>query len=171
MNFVSLGCLAMGIGLIILRVGEWWPGVSALRKDTLGQAAGLLPFAFAFCFGTLAVLSAGGLLGAVTDFMVWGGGWLGDAALIWGVGGQRENVGREGAEQALTNGGHVMLLILCFVVVVVRKKSASLRREMNYGIPAGVLLGLSKGVAGALAVPLASAVNFFGAWISTSVIQ
>lgn len=171
MNFVSLGCVVIGMGLIILRVGQWWPGLKVLRKDALGQLTALLPFVFAYCFGVVAIMSAGGLLGWATDFVIWGGGWLGDAALIWGVGGQRENIGNAAVNQALTNGGHAMLLLLCFVVIVVRKRSERLRTETNYGVPAGILTGMSKGVAGALAVPLASAVNFSGSWLSTSVIQ
>ena len=166
----TVGSVILGLGLVILNVGTWWPGRKAMQKDALGQVGLLLPFIFGYAFGTLAILCAGGLLGFLADFTLWGGSWLGDGALIYGVGGMREDVSR-GPQQALTNGGHAMTLLLCFVVVVVLRKRENARKMVKQGIAAGVLLGTVRGVAGVMAIPLASSVNFLGAWLSTGVIR
>lgn len=166
----TLGALIIGVGLVILNIGTWWPGLKVLKKDAFHQSLFLLPFVFGFCFGVLAILCAGGLLGWAANVVLWGGSWVGDGALIWGVGGMREDVSR-GPAQALTNGGHAVVLILLFVVAVVRKRAKSAKKAIGQGICSGVFLGTIQGVAGVMAIPLASAVNIAGAWMSTGVLH
>lgn len=164
----TIGAVILGIGLLAFNLVAWWPG----RKSLMKRPAALLelgPLALGFCFGTLAILCGGGLLGWAANFTLWAGGWAGDGALIWGVGGYRENVSR-GPEQALTNGGHAVVLILCFVIFAVFKRRGA-SSQLKHGIIAGVMLGTVRGVAGLMAIPLATTVNLAGAWLSTGVLH
>lgn len=169
---VTLGGVVIGLGLIILRVGIWWPGVAKLRSSPLAAISGLAPFVFSWCFGALLIMCAGGLVGYAADAAVWGGSWLGDSALVLGVGGQGgDDQSRRGPQQALTNGGHAVVLLLCFVVAVLLKRGRVDSGHVWQGACSGVLLGLSGSVLGQAAIPLASAVNLAGALISTEVLR
>src|SRR5678815_4877396 len=109
--------------------------------------------------GALMAMCAGGIVGWLTDWFVWGAGWLGDGALIYGVGGERQAVA-QGLSQPLTNGGLAMTLIILTVAVIrIRKAGDGLGWSHRRGIISGATLGLSAGVAAVVAVPLASAVN------------
>jgi hypothetical protein len=165
----TLGAAVLGIGLVAYNLVGWWPGRKALMKYPASMLE-LSPFVLGYCFGTLAILCGGGLLGYLADFTLWAGGWAGDGALIWGVGGYRENVSR-GPEQALTNGGHAVVLILCFVLAAVLRRKGSTSKQLKHGIVAGVMLGTVRGIAGLMAIPLASSVNIAGAWLSTGVLH
>lgn len=164
----TLGAVVLGLGILVYNVIVWWPGRKALMKDPL-ILVGMAPFFFGFCFGSLASM-CGGALGVMADATLWAGGWAGDAGLIWGVGGYREDVSRGGA-QALTNGGLVMVLVLCFVFFAVLRRKASTSSGVKQGAVSGVMLGTVKGVAGVMAIPLASLVNLAGAWFSTGVLH
>lgn len=169
---VTLGGVVIGLGLVILQVGVWYPGLKAFRNSPLGHLGDLLPFAFSWCFGALLVMCAGGLVGWAADAAVWGGSWLGDGALVLGVGGQGgDGTSRRGPQQALTNGGHAIVLLMCFVVAVLLKRGRVDSGHVWQGTCSGVLLGLSGSVLGKAAVPLASVVNLAGTWISTEVLR
>lgn len=159
----TLGSFALGLSLIVLNVGTWWPGYRRLRKDPMRQATALLPFVFGYAYGILVML-CGGLLGWFGDVVLWGGSWLGDGALIWGVGGHRESV-QSTALVALTNGGLAMALVFTAVFVVVTRRSEKARKMLVQGAAAGILTGVVRGYLGVLAVPIASAVNASGMWL------
>lgn len=167
----TLGSVIIGLGLLILNIGGAWPGYKRFRKQPLAFFSTLIPFTFGYLYGTALILCAGGLLGWIANLALWGSGWIGDSALIWGVGGQREDVTRAGTATVLTNGGLAMVLILAFVVVVIMRKRADDKRAISQGMLAGVLLGTVRGVAGILAVPVASGLNLAGAWLSTGVVH
>lgn len=164
----TLGAVVVGFGLLIWEVVVWWPGRKAVMKYPLALLE-LGPFFFGFCFGSLAAMT-GGALGWVADATLWAGGWAGDAGLIWGVGGFREDVSR-GGPQALTNGGLAIVLLLCFLFFAVLKRKAATRKGVRNGALSGIMLGTVKGVAGLMAIPLASTVNLAGAWMSTGVLH
>lgn len=169
---VTLGAVIIGVGLIILRVGVWYPGIRPLRKSPLGQLGDLLPFTFSWCFGALLIMCAGGIVGWAADAALWGGNWIGDGALVLGVGGQGgDDVTRRGPQQALTNGGHAVVLLMCFIVAMLVKRGKVDTTHVWQGTVSGVLLGMSGNVLGHAAVPLASAVNVAGALISTEVLR
>lgn len=164
----TLGAAILGLGILAYHLIVWWPGHKALRKSPI-IALELAPFAFGFCFGTLAVLCAGGVLGWTASATLWGGSWLGDGALVWGVGGYREDVSRA-AQPFVTNGGRAIILVLTFVFFAVLKRRKS-SGGIKQGAVAGVMLATVKGVAGIMAIPLASSVNLAGAWLSTGVLH
>ena len=165
----TLGAAILGLGILAYNLIVWWPGHKALRKSP-AIALELAPFFFGFCFGTLAVLCAGGVLGWTASGVLWGGSWLGDGALVWGVGGYREDISRA-AQPFVTNGGRAIILVLTFVFLAVLKRGPRSAGPIKHGAVAGVMLATVKGVAGVMAIPLASSVNLAGAWLSTGVLS
>lgn len=160
---LTYGALVIGLIALAAELADWYPGWKALRKKPLAYASGLVPFGFMWLVGALMSMCAGGLVGWATGWFVWGAGWLGDGALIYGVGGERQPVAT-GLSQPLTNGGLAMTLII-LVVAVIRLRRGGVSWSQRRGLISGATLGLSVGVAAVVAVPLASAVNAAGAWI------
>lgn len=157
---VTLGSFVVGTFLIVLNLGTWYPGWKSLRKKPVEHLVRIAPFLCGYAYGVL-LMMVGGLLGWFADVALWGGSWLGDGALIWGVGGRREMVGSS-AMIALTNGGLAMVLLLSAVVIVIMRRREDDRKAIGHGIWAGILTGTVRGWLGVLAVPLASAMNWLG---------
>lgn len=170
MGTVTVGGLVLGLGLLARKLILWWPGAKGLQKDPWGAGQHLLPFIYGWCYGMLAILCTGGLVGVVADVTLWGSNWIGDAAYVWGVGGDAQRSVTRPAVSALTAGGTTMMLILTFVFLALMKKNEHLRKDLRAGAWCGICLGLSNGIAGAAAIPLASLANLAGAWISTEVL-
>lgn len=171
MTPLTMGGVVVGLALLILRVGIWWPGLKTFQKHAVECALSAVPLVYAWLYGVLAVLCVGGLVGAMADFALWGGNWVGDLALVWGVGGNAAVIASSGGSpSALTDGGTAMVLILTAAFVVMLNKSDSPRSHLWQMAWSGILLGLSSGFAGKAAVPLASFVNLAGAWLGTEVV-
>ncbi|MEV7895303.1 hypothetical protein [Streptomyces cyaneofuscatus] len=166
MQIVTMGGVTVGLLLLVYTLITWWPGAKALRKDPVAAVASLLPFLVAWAYGVLAILTVGGLIGWVADTTLWISNWLGDVALVWGVGGQ---AGRQGATVSylpLTQPGSGVVLILTAVLLAVAKRKktpADVKSSLKAGAWCGICLGTSAGVTGLAAVPLAQAVNWLGA--------
>lgn len=159
----TLGSFVIGLYLVIVNLGTWYPGYKRLRKDPLRQVTGILPFLFGYCYG-VAIMLCGGLLGWFGDAILWGGSWLGDGVMIYGVGGHRQSVSST-TLTALTNGGLAMVLVATAVCVVVMRRREDARKGVIHGTLAGVLTGIVRGWLGVLAVPVASALNASGLWL------
>ncbi|MFG2763133.1 hypothetical protein [Streptomyces rubiginosohelvolus] len=169
---VSLGGITLGTIIVVLVLLRWWKkggGGGGGKKGDGGSSRDwkqLLPFFGALCFGILAVLAAGPVsaLGLITRLSLWGGDGIGYAYLVWGIGGNSPDVTRATAV-VLTDGGYAMYAIWAAVMIgsfLWSKKLPKLQTAL--GVFAGILLGLSQGIAGMAAVPLASAVNAAGSW-------
>lgn len=171
MNVVTLGGQVLGWGLLLYRLGIWWPGYKTMRKDWLRQLTVIGPFVFAWGYGALLIMCAGGLLGGIADIALWGGNWVGDGALVWGVGGQAQDNVSRGTAQVLTNGGHAIALLLVFVFALLLKRGKVDSSALWTGVSSGILMGLSAGLAGAAAVPLASLANLAGTFFSSEVLS
>lgn len=168
---VTLGCVTAGTITLLLTALHWW------KKGSSGKAKGdeggsgrrwgqLVPFVIAYCYGMLVVLSASSIsvLGILARLGLWGGQGIGHAYLVWGIGGDDHHITR-GAVPLLTPGGKAVLAIWTALQIAVQlwsKKRARLYTTL--GVASGFLMGLSAGVAGAAAIPLASAVNGAGQW-------
>lgn len=161
MIWATLGGVTVGLAILIRHLVDWWPGAKALQKDPARQAARLAPFLIAWCYGVLGVLTVGGLVGFFFDFALWATNWLGDVALVWGVGGPVGTPSRTSTYLPLTPTGNAIVLLLTVGILSARKKSAW-RSDINRGIWCGLGLGTSAGVAGFAAVPLAQAANWAG---------
>lgn len=159
----TLGSFVLGFSLIVLNLGTWYPSWKALKGKPLKHAARLAPFVTGYCYGILLML-CGGLMGWFGDVILWGGSWLGDGALIWGVGGSRQSV-QSTTLTALTNGGLAMTLVATAVVLVMMRRREDIRKGVQHGIAAGILTGTVRGYLGVLAIPVASAMNASGLWL------
>ncbi|MFD9764735.1 hypothetical protein ACFWZK_28970 [[Kitasatospora] papulosa] len=156
---VTLGGITLGTIIVVLVVLRWFKKGGRDWKQ-------LVPFFVALCFGILAVLAAGPIsaLGLITRLSLWGGDGIGYAYLVWGIGGNSPNVTRA-TSVVLTDGGYAMFAIWTAVMIGLFLWSKKLPKLLTIaGIFAGILLGLSQGIAGMAAVPLASAVNAGGSW-------
>jgi hypothetical protein len=167
MNPVTMGGAMVGLCIVLHRLVTWWPGLKGIAGRGVRCLSDLLPFVFAYAVGALFIMCAGGLIGYAADWTLWGTNWLGDTALVWGVGGTGDqDVTRRGPQQALTNGGHMVTVLLLVGLLAARKRSGS--QDLGTGLLAGIALGCSAGALGTVAVPLASAVNWAGSVFTTS---
>lgn len=160
MNYVTYGGVTVGLCILMYQVVTWWPGRKALMKDPVKHASRLLPFVASWCYGCLTTLGVGGLVATAASAALGLSNWLGDVALVWGVGG---NIGDLAAAPfvPLTGPGRALMLILTVVVIAAAKKFGS-GSEIKRGAWCGVCLGTSSGVAGFAAVPLAQGANWLG---------
>jgi len=164
MIWATLGGVTIGLALLIRHLIYWWPGLKSLQTSPLQHAGALLPFLAAWCYGALAILTVGGLIGWFADTTLWITNWLGDAALVWGVGGQAGVTSRGPSYLPLTQtGGAIVLLMTVALVAAVKKSSRG--QDLKAGAWCGICLGTSAGIAGFAAVPLAQAANAVGATV------
>ncbi|MQY13761.1 hypothetical protein SRB5_39130 [Streptomyces sp. RB5] len=161
---VTLGGVTLGTIIVALTVQRWWKKGGG--KGGTPSWKELLPFVFALCYGMLAVLASPGVsfMGVVSRAGLWGGNQLGYGYLVWGLGGTSPGVTRASAV-VLTPGGYAVYGIWTALLVGQHLWSKRMPRlQTAFGAVAGILLGLSAGIAGIAAVPLASAVNALGSW-------
>jgi len=160
-TYVTIGGVTVGICILVATLVHWWPGTKTLRHDPLRHAGRLLPFLFAWAYGVLITLGVGGLIGWIAKTALWITNWLGDAALVWGVGGQAGQHTAGAAYLPLTETGGGIVLILTVGIIAGMKKS-KYGRDLKWGTWCGITLGTSAGVAGLAAVPLAQVANWLG---------
>lgn len=161
MNYVTYGGVTIGLCLLAHQLFTWWPGRKALTKDPARHAAELLPFLLSWSYGCLTTLGVGGLIGTASSAVLGISNWLGDVALVWGVGGNVGQLAARGTFLPLTGPGVTIVLVLTVCVVVSAKKS-SRGGDIKRGAWCGITLGTSAGIAGFAAVPLAQAANWLG---------
>lgn len=161
MNYVTYGGVTIGLCLLAHQLVTWWPGRKALTKDPLRQAAELLPFLLGWTYGCLTTLGVGGLVGLVSGTVLGLSNWLGDVALVWGVGGEGEQLAASKTFVPLSGPGLGVVLILTVAFIAAGKKS-QYGPELKRGAWCGICLGTSAGVAGFAAVPLAQAASLVG---------
>jgi len=162
----TMGSCALGIALLLGILAEWWPGLGAFQGSKKGKS-GVKDAILTLAPLALVILGVGGLVGWLANFTLWGVGWVGDGALIWGVGGTRANIGLGGQRMVLTNGGLMVMLVATFVILAIRRRpktSAWTVRCINRGVLCGILTGTVASISAAMAIPLASAVNAAGQW-------
>lgn len=160
MTYVTYGGVTVGLCLLIHQLVTWYPGYKTLTKDPIRQLAALLPFLLGWAYGCLTTLGVGGAVGFVSKTILGLSNWLGDVALVWGVGG----AGGQSAAATFTpvSGpglGVVLILTVAFIAAVKKSKYGS---ELKRGGWCGICLGTSASVAGFAAVPLAQAASAIG---------
>jgi hypothetical protein len=160
MTYVTFGGVTVGICILLATLVKWWPGLKSLQKHPQQHVGRLLPFLISWAYGVLAVLTVGGVIGWIADTALWITSWLGDAALVWGVGGQAGQRSAATTYLPLSGPGNGVVLILTAVMVAARKKTGN--DDLLMGTWCGITLGTSAGVAGFAAVPLAQAANWLG---------
>ncbi|MFD6294533.1 hypothetical protein ACFWFU_06980 [Streptomyces sp. NPDC060235] len=162
MTVVTLGGVTVGIIILIFHLVQWWPGLKPLRNKPLRYLAELAPFLLAWGYGCLAILGVGGIVGWAADAALWISNWLGDVALVWGVGEQAGQHAGGAMYVPLTQVGGCIVLILTAVLIALSKKE-KYGKAIRRGAWCGVCLGTSAGVAGFAAAPLAEGANWLGA--------
>ncbi|MER7967768.1 hypothetical protein ABTX35_01925 [Streptomyces sp. NPDC096080] len=161
MNYVTFGGVTIGLCLLVHQLVTWWPGYKSLLSDPAGHAARLLPFLAGWAYGCLTTLGVGGAVGWVSGAVLGISNWLGDVALVWGVGGDSGQSAARAAFLPLSGPGLGVVLILTAAFLAAVKKSRY-GSELKRGAWCGITLGTSAGVAGFAAVPLATAANWLG---------
>lgn len=163
MNYVTMGGVTVGICLLGYQLITWWPGRKRLMSDPLKQTARLLPWVLSWSYGCLTTLGVAGLIGTASSSVLGLSNWLGDAALLWGVGEQPGQLAARASFVPLSTPGNCVVLILtvCFIAAV-KKANDHESKVLKCGAWCGITLGTSAGVAGFAAVPLAQAANWIG---------
>lgn len=154
---VSLAGIAAATGIIIWFTMHWW-----IREGHKPKK--LISFLLALAYGILAVIGTAGAasaLGGVAWLALWASNLAGYAGLVWGVGGTTYDVTRA-SQIVLDPGGYVILFLCTVVLAALVKFSKVAKSKVIFGFIAGCGLGLSGTIAGAAAVPLASAANALG---------
>lgn len=164
---VTLGGVVVGVCILLWYGIDWWPGVESLKNHPAGYAAELLPFLIAWAYGTLGVLTGMGLIGWAFDTALWASNWVGDAALVLGVGESPRQVA-SGTYAPLTTFGNCTMLVATVAMVRAIKKTKS-GSALKAGTWCGLCLGTSSGVAGVAAVPLAQGINAIGETVFGSI--
>ncbi|MGW1363498.1 hypothetical protein ACWCQP_39540 [Streptomyces chartreusis] len=162
MNYVTLGGVTVGLCLLAWQLIVWWPGRKRLMKDPVRHASTLLPWLASWCYGCLTTLGIAGLIGTASSAVLGLSNWLGDAALVWGVGEQPGQLAARATFTPLTTPGACLVLILTAVFAAAVWKAGEDSGDLKRGAWCGITLGTSSGVAGFAAVPLAQAANWVG---------
>ncbi|GAA2346713.1 hypothetical protein OKJ48_39380 [Streptomyces kunmingensis] len=157
-NLVSLGGVTIGLCLFAWQFTRWWAGH---KKKNLKALRHLAPFLLCLAYGMLLILCAGGLLGLAADYSLWGASAIGDAVLVYGVGGTSPAVTRT-SNIALTPGGHSVVVIGTVVLLAVWTRTRGWRWDLFSGVAAGVTLGLASGIAGVAGYVLSPVVSTLG---------
>jgi hypothetical protein len=161
LNYVTFGGVTVGLCLLGYQLATWWPGRKSLMKDPVKHASRLLPFLASWCYGCLTTLGVGGLVGWISGTVLGLSNWLGDVALVWGVGGAGGQSAARATYIPLSGPGLGIVLILTVVfVAAVKKAGEDATGMLKRGAWCGICLGTSAGVAGFAAVPLAQAANW-----------
>lgn len=159
----TLGAVLVGFALLVWELWTWFPSIKALQSNLVGCLGDLLPFTLCWCVGALTVMVVGGLVGWIGDTALWGLNTFGDGLLVYGVGAQT-GTAPGSAAAPLTQGGLFMTALVITGFLARRHRGAKASKWRGWG--AGIGLGLSAGIARYAAVPLASAVNLSGAWLT-----
>ena len=170
MNYVTFGGVTVGLMILGYQLMIWWPGRKPLMKDPIKHLSRLLPFLAAWAYGCLTTLGIGGLIGTASNGILNLSNWLGDVALVWGVG---ESIGQQAGAKTFiplsSPGAALVLIATCVFIAAVKKAGDDTSKTLKLGAWCGITLGTSAGVAGFAAVPLATAANWCGERLYTAI--
>ncbi|MFD6968363.1 hypothetical protein [Streptomyces sp. NPDC059949] len=159
----TLGAVLVGLLFLVIEVAVWFPSIKALRANPLGYLGDLLPFVLCWGIGALTVMVVGGVVGWAGDTALWGLNTFGDGLLVFGVGASTGTA--PGSEAAPLTQGGLFMTVLVLAGFIARWKKGAKGSKLR-GWLSGIGMGLSAGVARYAAVPLASAVNVAGVWLT-----
>lgn len=159
----TLGAVLIGFVLLAWEISSWYPGHKTLLTNPRTAVGGLLPFLLCWGVGALTVMVVGGIVGWVGDTALWGLNTFGDGLLVYGVG-AHSGTAPGSTAAPLTQGGLFITLIVLAVFLARRKKGATASKWRGWG--SGIGLGMAGSIARYAAVPLASAANGAGVWLT-----
>ncbi|MBK3563205.1 MULTISPECIES: hypothetical protein [unclassified Streptomyces] len=161
-SMVSLGGVTVGLSLFAWDFTRWW--TSHKKRLSIKALSTLLPQLLCNAYGALLILSAGGIVGGLADWSLWGTNQVGDVVLVYGLGASTPNVTRS-THLALTPGGHAAIIIITVVIVAVCSKRG-FRWDFVRQILAGNSLGLASSIAGVVGTVVAPTVSWAGDYVT-----
>jgi len=161
-GLASLGGVTVGLSLFAWDFSRWF--ASHKKRLALKALRNLVPFLACMAYGSLLILSAGGIIGAAADWSLWGTSQVGEVVLVYGVGGTSPDVTRS-SNLALTPGGHAVVIISTVVLIAVAS-IRGFRWDFVRGTLSGISLGLASSVAGAVGFLVAPAVSWAGDYVA-----
>lgn len=159
----TLGAVLVGLIFLCWEIAIWFPTVKALRADPVRHLGDLLPFLLCWGVGALTVMVVGGFVGFFGDIALWGMNTFGDGVLIFGVG-AKTGTAPGSTSAPLTEGGLFMTVLVLAVFIARRGRGATGSKWRGW--LSGVGLALTGSIARYAAVPLASAANLSGIWLT-----
>lgn len=159
----TLGAVLAGLLFLVWEIAVWFPSVKALRADPVRHLGDLLPFLLCWGIGALTVMVVGGVVGWAGDTALWGLNTFGDGLLVFGVGAETGTAPGSPAAP-LTQGGLFMVVLVLGGFIARRKRGATGSKWRGW--LSGVGMGLSAGIARYAAIPLVSAANLTGIWLT-----
>ncbi|MFF5029233.1 hypothetical protein ACFY2J_34120 [Streptomyces collinus] len=160
-GIVSLGGVTVGLSLVAWDLTRWF--TSHKKRFSPKALSHLAPQLLCMSYGALLILSAGGIIGGIADWSLWGTNTAGDVTLVYGVGSTTPNVTRS-THLALTPGGHAAIIIITVVVLAVCSKRG-FRWDFVRQILAGISLGLASSIAGVIGIVVAPSVSWAGDYV------
>lgn len=160
-GLVSLGGVTVGLSLFAWDFTRWW--TSHKKRLTVKALSTLLPLLLCMSYGALLILSAGGIIGGVADWSLWGTNQAGGIVLVYGLGASTPNVTRA-SHLALTPGGHAAIIVITVIVLAVCTKRG-FRWDFVRQILAGISLGLASSIAGVVGMVVAPSVSWAGDYV------
>jgi len=161
-GLVSLGGVVVGLSLFAWDFSRWF--VSNKKRLSLKAIRRLAPFLGCMAYGSLLILSAGGLIGAAADWSLWGTNQAGNVILVYGLGSTTPDVTRSN-HLALSPGGHGVIIVVTVAVVAV-SSIRGMRWDFARGTLAGVSLGLASSIAGFVGWAVAPVVSWAGDYVA-----
>lgn len=161
-GLVSLGGVTVGLSLFAWDFSRWWAGHK--KRFTFKALRDIGPFLLCQAYGALLVLSAGGIIGALADWSLWGTNQVGAVVLVYGLGATTPDVTRS-SHLALTPGGHAVIIIATVVVLAVSSRRG-VRWDFVRGVLSGISLGLASSIAGAVGFLVAPVVSWAGDYVA-----
>lgn len=159
----TLGAVLAGLLFLVWEIAVWFPGIKTLRTNPVGYLGDLLPFLLCWGIGALTVMVVGGVVGWAGDTALWGLNTFGDGLLVFGVGAETGTAPGSPAAP-LTQGGLFMVVLVLGGFIARRKRGATSSKWRGW--LSGVGMGLSAGIARYAAIPLVSAANLTGIWLT-----
>ena len=164
---ITVGGALIGLVLSVIVIWPWWRKSSSgggKGEGFKGGAAaagrnwrGLLPFLGALALGIVVGVSVGGLIGGAATKVRVGSDQLGDDGLHTLTGAATETVTHPALPHLQAGAAVVVLILLTVVVLTIRKGSKAMRRDLGFGLIAGITLGPSAaaiGLANTLLLPM-----------------
>ena len=170
---ITVGGALIGLVLSVIVIWPWWRKSSGGGKtDFKGSAAaagrnwkGLLPFIGALALGIVVAVSVGGLIGGAATKVRVGSDQLGDDGLHTLTGAATETVTHPALPHLQAGAAVVVLILLTVVVLTIRKGSKAMRRDLGFGLIAGITLGPSAAANGLATTFLLPMVDGAGAHV------
>ncbi|MGV9315190.1 hypothetical protein ACWDR0_23850 [Streptomyces sp. NPDC003691] len=157
---LTAGGLAVGLAIPLHFLAHW---LKANLKSKKKDWKTLIPFAGGIAYGGMASMCTGGLIAFGAGVITWFGNGAGSLAM-WGVTGGNTTRGVRATPVELSAEGNILMFLLTIIVLGLWKAiNSAEKRFATRGIVAGVLLGLSAVLGGAVAVSVIPAVNDLGA--------